>query len=149
MLYARIWSDALEASPSRLSGPYAATIFGRRVPFSRGACAIWKNNRLRGPCFRIRHPSEVSSCSILLELHQHETGGTSGFRERAPSFRGSRQPELYDRFQRVRCSTGASLSVSQCRPARVVLIRAIPSVDSDHHDGLLTGQCYLNLRRCL
>src|SRR5882762_10875999 len=129
MLYARIWSDALEASPSRLSGPYAATIFGRRVPFSRGACAIWKNNRLRGPCFRIRHPSEVSSCSILLELHQHETGGTSGLRESVPSFRGSRQPELYDRFQRVRCSIAKVLFAFRCRLVKDSSIHAIPSVD--------------------
>src|SRR5882762_1222340 len=130
MLYARIWSDALEASPSRLSGPYAATIFGRRVPFSRGACAIWKNSRLRGPCFRIRHPSEVSSCSSLLELHQHETGGTSGFRERVPSFQGSRQQELCDRFQREKCSIAKVLFASRCRLVKGSSIRAIPSSGS-------------------
>src|SRR6266404_1169044 len=102
-------------SLSRLFGPCAATIFGRRVPFSRGACAVWRSNRLRGPCFRTRPPSEVSSCSILLELHQHETSGTSVSLTHAPSFRGSRQPELCVHFQPVRCSTEASLSVSQRR----------------------------------
>src|SRR6267154_5399372 len=112
-----------------LFGPCAATIFGRRVPFSRVACAVWRSNRLRGPCSRIRHPSEVSSCSILLELHQHETGGTSELRERVPSFRGFRQPEPCVHFQPVRCSTGASQCASQYHLARVVLIRAILSSD--------------------
>src|SRR5258705_13744014 len=117
-------------SLSRLFGPCAATIFGRRVPFSREAFAAWRSNRLRGPCSRIRHPSEVSSCSIRLELHQHETGGTSELPKSEPSSQASRRRELYVRFQPVRYSTGASLSVFQCRPARVVLIRAILSNDS-------------------
>src|ERR1700676_4491651 len=90
----RRWGSA---SVSRLFGLCAATAFGRRVPFSPVAYAVWRSNRLRGPCSRIRHPSEVSSCSILLELHQHETGDTSALRERAPSSLRSRWPELCDR----------------------------------------------------
>src|SRR5258707_12775010 len=118
------------ASLSRLSGPCAARVFGRQVPFSPVAYAVWRSNRLRGPCSRIRHPSKVSSCSILLEPHQHETGGTSGLRERVPSSLGSRQTERCVHFQRVTGSTGANLSVFQCRPARVLLIRAILLSDS-------------------
>src|SRR5258708_29344834 len=102
----------VRASLSRLFGPCATTGFGRRAPFSPVAYAVWRSNRLRGPCSRIRHPSEVSSCSILPELHQHETGGTSGLRESVPSFQGSRYPELYGRFQPMRYSTGATLSLS-------------------------------------
>jgi hypothetical protein len=44
-------------SLSRPSAPCAATTFGRRAPFSPVAYAVWRSNRLRGPCSRIRHPS--------------------------------------------------------------------------------------------
>src|SRR5258708_4071286 len=54
------------------------------------ACAVWRSNRLRGLCFRIRHPSEVSACSIRRVLHRHGTGGTWALPRRVPSFRGSR-----------------------------------------------------------
>src|SRR6267154_6870294 len=109
------------ASLLRLFAPCAATTFGRRVPFSRGACVVWRSNRLRGPCSRTRHPSEVSSCSILLELHPHETGDTSGLRESEPSFQAFRRRELYGRSRPERYSNGAVQNVFQCRPARVVL----------------------------
>src|SRR6267142_1480352 len=122
--------NAFAASLLPLFGPCAATIFGRRVPFSRGACAVWRSNRLRCPCFRIRHPSEVSACAMKLALHHRETGGTSARLRREPSFQGSQQPELYVRFQRERCNSGASLTVFQCHPARVLLILAILSSDS-------------------
>src|SRR5258708_30081426 len=62
---------------------------------------------------------------MMLALHNHETGGTLAFLRRVPFFRGSQPPELYVRFQHARCSTGASLSVFQCRPARVLLIPSL------------------------
>jgi hypothetical protein len=130
----------IRASLLRLFGPCAAKGSGRWVPFSQAACAVWIDNRPVRLCFRIHHhSSEVSAWSMKRELHHHETGGTSALPRRVPSFQASRQPELCVRFQRVRCSTGASLTVFQCHPARVVLIRAILSNDSQSPmDGLLT-----------
>src|SRR6266849_9551004 len=119
------------ASVFRLFGPCTTTIFGRRVPFSQVACATWKDNRLLCLCCPTpRCPSELSDCESMLLLRLHERGGTVALPSRVPSFRASKLPELYVRFQRVRCSTGASLFVFQCRLARVVLIRAILSSDS-------------------
>src|SRR4029077_20008861 len=118
------------ASVSRLFGPCAARVFGRRVPFSQVAFAVWKCKRLGRLCFRIRHPPEVSACESMPLLRRHETGGTLALLRLVPSFPAFRQTKPYGRFQRVRCSTGASLSVSQCRLAKGSLTRAILSSDS-------------------
>src|SRR5258707_12069269 len=114
-------------SLSRLFAPCAATTFGRRAPFSPVAYAVWRSNRLRGPCSRIRHPSEVSACSILRELHHRETGGTSALPKSEPSSQASRRRELCGRSRPERYSNAAVQNVFQCRLARVVLIRAILS----------------------
>src|SRR6266404_3423065 len=63
----------------RLFEPCAATVFRRQVPFSQVACAVWRGNRLPRLCFRIRHPSEVSACAMMLALRHRETGGTGHF----------------------------------------------------------------------
>src|SRR5229473_4692701 len=110
--------------------PCAAEVFGRWVPSSQVACAVWRGNRLRDPCFPIRHPSEASACESMLLLRRRETSGTSELLRPVPSFPRSRQPELYDRFRRGKGNTAASLSASRCHLARVVLIRAILSSDS-------------------
>jgi hypothetical protein len=125
------------ASLLRLFGPCAARGVGREVSFLQEACTVWRGKRLRCLCFRIRHPSEVSPSAMMSALHRHETGGTLELLKRLPSFRASKPPEPYVRFQRVRCSTGASLSVSQCRLARVLLIAQFFQAIPKHHDGLL------------
>src|SRR5713101_2904 len=102
------------ASLSRPFGPCEATIFGRRVPFLRVASAVWRGNRLRDPCFPIRHPSEASACESMLLLRRRETSGTLALLRRVPSFPASQQPELYDRFRRGKGNTAASLSASRC-----------------------------------
>src|SRR4029077_5612474 len=112
----------------RLFALCAATTFGRQVPFSQAVCATWKDNQLHCLCCPTpRYPSEVSACEWTLPLRPHETIGTSALPARAPTFPVFRQTEPYARFQHARCSTGANLSVFQCRPARVVLSRAILS----------------------
>src|SRR6266436_398517 len=111
-------------------GPCAATIFDRRVPSSLVTSSVWRGNRLRDPCFPIRHPSEVLACESMLLLRRRETSGTSELLRIAPSFPASRQRELCGRFQRGKCNTAASPFASRCHLARVVLIRAILSSDS-------------------
>src|SRR6266404_3840373 len=121
----------VRASLSRFFGPCAARVFGRQVPFSQVACATWKDNRLLFLCRPTpRCPSEVSACESMLLLRRHETSGTSALLRRVPSSQASRRTELYGRSRPERCSTGASLTVFQCRPARVVLIHAVLSSDS-------------------
>src|SRR5258708_20331178 len=83
------FGSALGVSLVQLFAPCAATIFGHQVPFSRGACAAWRSNRLRGLCSRIRHPSEVSTCSILRVLHRHGRDDTWSLLRRVPSFLGT------------------------------------------------------------
>src|SRR5258706_6705209 len=109
-------SQRNRSSLVRLFAPCAARIVGRQVSFLQEACTVWKGKRRPRLCFRIRHPSEASACAMMLALHRHETGGTLALPRPAPSFRGSQLPELYDRFQPVRCSTAASLSVSRYHP---------------------------------
>src|SRR6266404_5377719 len=122
---------AVRANLLRPSGPCAATIFGRRVAFSQVACATWKDNRLLFLCRPTpRCPSEVSACESMLLLRRHETSGTLALLRRVPSFRGSRRREPYGRSRPERYSNAAAHNVFQCRPARVVLIRAILSSDS-------------------
>src|SRR5258708_38637349 len=88
------FGSALGVSLVQLFAPCATRVFGRRVPFSRAACAVWRGKRLRHQCLRIRHPSEVSACAMMLALHHHETGGTLALLRPVPSFRGSQPPRL-------------------------------------------------------
>src|SRR5712664_4848905 len=119
------------ASPSRLFGPCATRVFGRQVPFSQVSCATWKDNRLLFLCHPTpRHQSEVSACESMLLLRLHERGGTLALLRPVPSFRASRRREPYGRSRPERYSNAAAHNVFQCRLARVVLIRAIPSSDS-------------------
>src|SRR5260370_38546533 len=60
----------------RLFEPCAATTFDRQVPFSQVAFAVWKCKRLGRPCFRIRHPPEVSPAASLPLLLVRAAGGT-------------------------------------------------------------------------
>src|SRR5215471_10075222 len=64
---------------SKFSGPCAAGVSGRPVPFWQEACAVSRNNRHLSLWSPMHHPLEVSACSIPLELRQHGTGGTSEF----------------------------------------------------------------------
>src|SRR5260370_17460021 len=101
------FGSALGVSLVQLFAPCAATIFGHQVPFSRGACAAWRSNRLRGLCSRIRHPSEVSTCSILRVLHRHGRDDTWPLLRRVPSFRGSRRREPCGRSRPRKDSSAA------------------------------------------
>src|SRR6266404_7822487 len=101
----------IEATLLRLSAPCAAKGFDRRVPFSQVACAVWRGNRLPRLCFRIRHPSEVSACAMMLALRHRETGGTVALLPPVPSFRASRRREPYGRFRPERYSNAAVQNV--------------------------------------
>src|SRR5882672_11373600 len=125
------YSKVFRASLLRLFAPRAATGFGRQVSFSQVAYAVWRGNRPVRLCFRIHHyPSEVSAYSIQQQLHHHETSGTLEPPKPVPSSLVFQWPELYVHFPRERCSNGASLSAFQSRLARVFLIRAVLSSDT-------------------
>src|SRR5260221_3054055 len=118
----------VRASLSRFFGPCAARVFGRQVPFSQVACATWKDNRLLFLCRPTpRCPSEVSACESMLLLRRHETSGTLALLRLVPSFPGSRRREPYGRSRPEKYSNAASDNGFQCRPVRVVFIRAILS----------------------